>query len=166
MNQLNPKIKVYIAAPWSNKSEAKTAKLTCEDLGLEVTSRWIELPDGVPVREQKDLKLVESEAINDVQDVYRCDILVYLNIQKSEGKAAEFGMALAWGKPIIVVGERTMVFHYLPVPVVSNLNAAIELIRQWESDYYENLTKDSAEVAVEQAAAILEDSAVEAVKEG
>lgn len=162
MNQLNPKIKIYIAAPWKNKEEAKAAKKICEDAGLEVTSRWIELHGDKEKDDPTNIKYFEEEATHDVQDVYRCDILILLNIQKSEGKAAETGMAMAWGKPVILVGERSNIFHYLPVPKVSNLNAAIELIRQWESDYYENLAKDSAGLAVEQAAVILEETVKEA----
>src|SRR3990167_4537398 len=140
MNPLNPKIKVYLAAPWKRKDEAKLGKIQLEEAGLEVTSRWIDLVKGEDVI---DFKFFEEEAIHDVQDVYRADILILLNLEKSEGKSAEMGMALAWNKPVIIVGERSNIFHYLPMPIISNLNAAIELIRQWEADYYKKLEEDN-----------------------
>ena len=144
MSMMNPKIKVYLACPWKRKDEAKLGKIQLEEAGLEVTSRWIDLHGDKEKEDPLDFKYFEEEAIHDVQDVYRADILILLNLEKSEGKAAETGMALAWNKPVILVGERSNIFHYLPMPIVSNLNAAIELIRQWEADYYKKLEEDKA----------------------
>jgi len=158
MNQLNPKIKVYLACPWKNKAEAKLAKAQLEEAGLEVTSRWIELHGDKEKDDPTNIPYFEEEAKHDVQDVFAADILILLNIQKSEGKAVETGLALAWGKPVILVGERSNIFHYLPIPRVSNLNAAIKLIQQCEAEYYKKLANDKT---LEELKAVEED-----VKEG
>lgn len=116
-------LKVYIAAPWIKKADAFAAKGLFELAGIEVTSRWItrETPQEVSDRynagecNESDERHLIEEAINDVEDVVASDVFVILNLEKSEGKATEFGMAYSLGIPTILVGPRTRnIFYYLP----------------------------------------------------
>jgi hypothetical protein len=53
----------------------------------------------------------------DKRGVKMADVLLLINSAKSEGKAVEQGLAIAYGIPIIAVGVRGVlsknVFHYL-----------------------------------------------------
>lgn len=127
---------LYIAAPFLCREQAREAKRFFQDAGFAVTSRWIDTHSTIEdIQNPENITFLQTRAVHDVQDVYQADILVLLNIQTSEGKAVETGLALAWQKPIIIVGQRSNIFHFLPIPIVSTLNAAVELIRQWEAEY-------------------------------
>jgi len=84
-------------------------------MGIEVTSRWldIEVPDnGVGDDALRTL------AQDDIEDVRRADGLVFFSEPVGQGgnggRQVEFGLALAWSKPVIVVGRREHLFHLLP----------------------------------------------------
>jgi nucleoside 2-deoxyribosyltransferase len=131
-------IKIYVAAPWAEKAfKAKEAKEKLEAEGFIVTSRWISFHEEKSADQSGlayDKDVLIREAANDVEDVRDCDIVILLNTQKrgeeTSGKAVETGMALAWFKPIIVVGQPTNVFHWL-MPIVDSVEDAIALIREW-----------------------------------
>ena len=105
-------LKVYVAAPFKYKGYAHDIARRIEkqgDIRFVIQSRWHDL--GVTT---DDKALWETEAHNDVSDVFDCDVMLVLNLEKSEGKAFEQGMAYTLGKPIIIWGEPTNVFHALP----------------------------------------------------
>lgn len=138
--------KVYVAGPWKRKEEAAAARLAFEEAGFAVTSRWIDVSgdfekDGYPTEEA----YFKAQAEYDVKDVIAADILVMLNLEPSEGKMFELGLAMGLYKPSIIVGERTHTFHYLPVPRVSTVGAAIELSKQWIEDYEKSITEEAQE---------------------
>lgn len=56
---------------------------------------------------------IRFQAREDIADVRRADVLVVLNLQKSEGKAVETGIAIAAGIPIVSVGDRSNIFQSL-----------------------------------------------------
>ena len=96
------------------------------EAGFEVTSRWLR-DHG----DSTDPLVLRREAQADWDDVKSADVLVVLNIRKSEGKATEQGLALAHGKKIIGVGlPGNNIFHHLPhytwvndsVGVINTLN--------------------------------------------
>lgn len=129
--------KIYVAAPWADRELAKEAKLKLEADGFEVTSRWIEKHLPKPSDQSGlgyDRVILIQEAGHDVEDVFNADIVILLNTQKrgeeTSGKAVETGMAMAWMKPVIVVGEISNIFHYL-MPVVTTLDEAVALIQSW-----------------------------------
>lgn len=106
-------MKVYIAAPWVHRAYAKEVAEIIRHDGHEVTSRWHDewglMPDDF-VRTEDETR---EEAEKDVEDVQKSDAVLVLNIEKSEGKAVEQGIAIDRHIPVIVVGERTHVFHWL-----------------------------------------------------
>lgn len=68
------------------------------------------MPDCPPYEHQE----LEEQATLDLEGVALCDVFLLLNAAVSEGKAVEMGYALASGCHIIVVGERSNLFHYCP----------------------------------------------------
>jgi len=119
-------MKVYVAAPWEHKIDAGFVAAGLRDQGFELTSRWIDFHG-----DSEDPEILAREAQNDLDDIEAADVLVVLNICRSEGKAVETGFALHANKPVIVAGKRSTIFHHLPrihhVPslCVSDIAAAI-----------------------------------------
>jgi nucleoside 2-deoxyribosyltransferase len=63
--------------------------------------------------------IIRDQAYQDIADVRRADVLVVLNLQKSEGKAVETGIAIAAGIPVISVGPRSNIFQALGAEVAT-----------------------------------------------
>lgn len=95
--------------------------------GYEVSSRWIE-PGH---HEGEDRSAFARE---DMEDVRRARVM----ISRSDpaffrsgrgGRHVEFGLALAWGLRIILVGERENVFHWMPgVELVATFDQAMDAL--------------------------------------
>ena len=108
-------LKIYIASPWLNRTEAAAAQEKFEAAGFEVTAHWIHHHSDAVMGDPKDDQELQQQAIEDVEDIIKSDVFVILNLDLSEGKATEFGMAYGLGIPVILVGERTRnIFYYLP----------------------------------------------------
>lgn len=125
-------MKIYIACPWVHKIAAAATAILVRREGHEVTSRWHDrTTDGLdPAGTDSPFDECRREAIHDVEDVFRSDAVLVLNIEKSEGKAVEQGIAIALHLPIVVVGQRSNVFQYLDnVKVVPTYEAAIQWLQ-------------------------------------
>lgn len=138
----NIEVKIYLAAPWKDKELAKAAADKLAEAGYYITSRWHHVHADKPADSsglEFDPTMLKQEALNDAEDVYAADVFLLLNTQKrgeeTSGKAVETGMAMAWGKPVILVGEPTNVFHYLDIHKVSDIEGAIEVINTWVAEY-------------------------------
>lgn len=110
-------LKVYIAAPWVAKNEALEAQKKFEEAGMEVTSHWIKYHPTVSIEgaDSTDINELQTQAIEDVEDIIKSDVFVILNLALSEGKATELGLAYGLGIPIILVGKRDRnIFYHLP----------------------------------------------------
>lgn len=131
-------MKVYIAAPWARKAEAREAAKLIQAEGWVVTSSWLNEEDrdyGPPGyygatdwRGTDHAKDLAERALQDLKDITRSDLLLLLNLEPSEGKTVETGVAIAEQMGIIVVGKPTNVFHYLPdVVIVHTVQEAINV---------------------------------------
>jgi hypothetical protein len=117
-------VKIYVAAPWKRKADARVAADTLELAGHVVTSRWIDYHGDTDDPEE-----LASEAINDMEDIDEADVFLLLNLEPSEGKAVETGIALVEGLEVIGVGQPSNVFHYLPdILWVDTLAEAIDVL--------------------------------------
>ena len=120
-------MRVYIAAPWVRKHDAIQAGRAFEAAGFKVLSRWFNHEGdpndatGVTCEHQE----VYRQALEDVDDVQRADYLIVLNLEKSEGKAVETGIAIANGIPFICVGPRSNVFQVFAEAMVDSVDDAI-----------------------------------------
>lgn len=116
-------MKIYLASSWARREEARAVRDVLVANGYEITSRWLDVDETTctPV----------DEAANDVYDVLRSTLMVVLNLQKSEGKAFEQGLAFAAGIPCIVVAEEGAkvlhIFQLLPgYTFVPNIAALLQ----------------------------------------
>jgi hypothetical protein len=122
---------VYIAAPWAAKDYAGTVRDRVVAAGIEVTSRWIDFPG-----DSYDPVVLQTEAYNDWDDVLKADGFFLLNLQKrgeeTSGKAVETGIALAVGKPVFMIGEKSNIFQYCDEVIpCEDVDAAISRILSW-----------------------------------
>lgn len=107
-------MRIYIAARYDRRFEMLGVAASLMRVGHEVTSRWIEGGRG------GDSELVAG--LEDVGDLANADCLVTFTEQPERGVAwaarggrhVEFGIALACGKRLCVVGPRENVFHHMP----------------------------------------------------
>ena len=97
----------YLAAPlmrkWKDELEAR---------GHTVTSRWLE---GKVAQNDDERMQYASE---DIEDIKRACTLVVHNNPKYfgtgwGGRHVEYGLAIAWGKDVFIVGGRENIFHHL-----------------------------------------------------
>lgn len=137
---------IYVAGPWKHRTDAASAATYLTVFGHNVVSRWHGLawPDDTD-----DMDILRQEARNDWDDISQANVMVVLNIEKSEGKAVEQGLAMAKGIPIIVVGvERFNVFQYLPqFTFVQSLDTALSLMSIWASVGANGVPRQSTQTA-------------------
>ncbi len=129
------RIKIYLAARYSRREELCGYRTQLQQRGYTVTSRWLNgghqidhagkqiggdgehlVEDGT-AEEAKALR--RHFAVEDVEDVYAADMLIAFTEQPRSGHSrggrhVEFGLAIARGKKVIVVGPRENVFCWLP----------------------------------------------------
>src|SRR3954462_13332354 len=104
-------MKIYVAAPWVRRPEAIEVGKRFVAAGHELTCRWFDhQTDGDPMDSTGvtcNPASIRFQATEDIADVRRADVLIVLNLQKSEGKAVETGIAIAAGIPVVSVGPRS-----------------------------------------------------------
>ena len=126
---------VYLAGPWANRDEVRQAREQLQRAGIQVNAQWldVEMKEGAGDTAESQAAAgydMAAEAKRDLDDIDDSDMIVVMNLQKSEGKAVEQGLALERGMPVVVVGRRTNVFQYLPqVTVVETLEEAIPFVK-------------------------------------
>src|SRR3990167_6344379 len=118
---------IYLAARYSRREELLSYKADLEAAGHTVPARWLlgehQAHDGaleVEAATESMPAVARLFAEEDVEDLRAADLLIAFSEPPRSGNSrggrhVEFGMALAWGKPIIVVGPAENVFHTLPV---------------------------------------------------
>ena len=106
-------MRVYLAARYRRRPELQRRAEELSALGHSVTSRWIR--GSHSISGGLDDPRWARFAQEDFEDVAAADAVVcFLEPGGSGGRHVEFGMALAWGKRTIVVGEPEHLFHTLP----------------------------------------------------
>ena len=105
-------MKIYLAARYDRRWQMLGVASTLERAGHEVTSRWIEGGRG------DDPAVVP--AVEALLDLARADCLVAFTeespifpVAQSGERHVEFGIAVATGKRVCIVGPRETTFHHL-----------------------------------------------------
>lgn len=120
---------LYFAARYGRRDELAHYRAQAEASGHVVTSRWLDGHNwGVADCRDRDFELrgdmppeAAPFAMEDCEDIAQSDCIVsFTEAPETEkgvargGRHVEFGLGLAWGKRMIVVGHRENVFHWLP----------------------------------------------------
>ncbi|HEX5141417.1 MAG TPA: nucleoside 2-deoxyribosyltransferase [Dehalococcoidia bacterium] len=121
---------IYLAGRIRRRDELNRYRADLEAAGIEVTSSWL----NMPVPDEWDANVWSELACIDREDVLRADALVLFaepDRDGGSGRHVEFGMALALGKPIIVVGRIENLFQRLAeIRVVPDWPSALALLTQ------------------------------------
>lgn len=122
-------MRLYLAAPWVCKQQAAEARTRLDAAGFLVSAPWIDQHEDTT-----DPAELRRQANSDIRHVRSAEAFVILNLDKSEGKATELGMALAFGIPIVLVGPRTIniFYHTDAVHQVETLEEAIDALHTIE----------------------------------
>lgn len=115
-------MKVYLAARYSRHSEMRGYASQLRGLGHGVTSRWILGDHEIRTSghaEDEEFQVVW--ALEDWADLSAASVVISFTERPGDiagrargGRHTEYGMALALGKRVLVVGYRENVFHHLP----------------------------------------------------
>lgn len=119
-----------MAGAYSRMHELIQYRKELEDAGHTVVSSWLDeerakAHDAMRVEEATENVPMEAKSFaeQDREELYSADALIIFSEKPFSGvsrggRHVEFGMALAWDKPIFVVGPRENVFYTLDEIVV------------------------------------------------
>jgi nucleoside 2-deoxyribosyltransferase len=120
-------LSVYLAARYSRKEEIKQKAGELEQLGITVTSRWLEeKADPNTTMAVVGEEFCQFVANQDIEDIDRADVFILFSEDPEKafvrgGRHFETGYAYGINKPIIVHGPKENVFHHLNrVVIVDN----------------------------------------------
>ena len=111
-------MRAYVATKISNKDAGVMLAYKLAKLGVEVTSRWMEVEKETRPEERVGKRweaFAREWGANDVEDVVESDAVIILSVPEGmRGTWVEFGIALALNKRIHFIGDRNQtVFTWL-----------------------------------------------------
>jgi hypothetical protein len=111
---------VYIAGQYARRDELRIYQHSFLGRNIHVTSRWL-MEDAALNHSltEFDPEWKRLTALKDYWDIQRADTLIFFAEEPEQqprrgGRHVEFGMALALGKKVLVVGGEENIFHYMP----------------------------------------------------
>lgn len=122
-------MRFYLASNFSSREDMKRHAQELRLLGHIVECRWFTDPDHGSTNE---IEFNRTLANHDWEDLFNSEcMVVFIDGTNSHGgKYVELGLALAWSKPIIIVGERSNVFTYLEnIILVETWEQCMELFK-------------------------------------
>lgn len=123
---------IYLASRYSRRDELKDYADQLMRAGHMVTSRWLygdhQISDDGLSEEGSEAERLWF-AMEDYEDLKAADTIINFtepprSVASRGGRHVEFGMAVAHGHKLIVVGHRENVFHCLPL---------VEFFPDWKS---------------------------------
>lgn len=108
---------IYIATAISRQNEARELRDILQQVGHNVTSRWLDEKNATQIGEGSDDDRA-AIALRNIMDLINSDLVIHITGARdpkaySGGHHFETGWAWAMGKTILIAGERESVFHYL-----------------------------------------------------
>jgi nucleoside 2-deoxyribosyltransferase len=115
-------VKIYLAARYTRNKEMQDVAGLLEKYGHYVTSRWHtgvhSMDDGVEPDSGAGKAQAAQFAQEDLDDLMEANCVISFTeaprTPTRGGRHAEFGYGLAYQKRMVIVGQREMIFHYLP----------------------------------------------------
>jgi len=111
---------VYLAAQYERHPEMRHYRNMLSDIGIKVTSRWIDTHGGTLAEALGEAELNANPergiqfALIDIEDIHEADTMISFTGAGRGGRHVEFGIAWTLSKRLILVGSREHVFHTLP----------------------------------------------------
>ncbi|MBI4029150.1 MAG: nucleoside 2-deoxyribosyltransferase [Candidatus Blackburnbacteria bacterium] len=109
-------VSVYLSSRYKDYRYLQKIREVLNKEGIDVTSQWIYGGQEATAKcgDQEKCRYANQ----DLTDLYAADVLVIWSLPKNFGKGTggrhvELGIALALDKPIILVGKRENIFHWL-----------------------------------------------------
>lgn len=127
-------MRVYLASRFSRREEMVRYAEELKARGHEVDARWLTDPHHRVSGRHEDAEFNAGLAEHDYEDISKCDVLILFNDKDGGrgGRYVELGLALAWGKRVMLVGERTNVFTFLGrVEYAGTFGVALMLLDGW-----------------------------------
>lgn len=114
-------MKLYLAGQYKQKDKLAAVADQLRAAGHTIIAHWLDEPHSpnTTLDQVPDDQLTEY-ALCDLEDIEACEIFVFFSVDPATltlrgGRHVEYGYALRCGKPIIVVGPKENIFHYLPL---------------------------------------------------
>jgi hypothetical protein len=113
-------VKVYLAARYGRRAELCAYRDQLEAVGHRVTARWLSgLHESDNGRDPLNLTDSARFAQEDMDDLSSAEVVIAFTEPPTTtysrgGRHVEAGMALAWGKRLLIVGPAENVFYGLP----------------------------------------------------
>lgn len=106
-------IKIYLAGPSELQLEMKEHRYQLEQKGATIVSTWIDLEN---LNSEDPIELA-GNALNDLLEIRACDIFILFNPAEwanrgTGGRHVEFGFAMLLMKKLIIVGDKSNVYHH------------------------------------------------------
>jgi hypothetical protein len=104
-----------LAASFARQAEIRGYRAELVKAGHVITSRWLDLDPACDSWATELSEASQHQAECDVADVNAARTVVSFTSpgRGRGGRHVEYGLALAWGKELIVVGPREHIFHQL-----------------------------------------------------
>lgn len=134
--EIGGSVRIYLAARYTRREELCRYRDTLRAMGHDVQARWLDgkhqiSDNGTPIGDhgealveghdtsQRNAELRAKFAQDDFEDVSGADAVIsFTEPPRSQanrgGRHVEYGVALALGKRLLVVGHRENLFHWLP----------------------------------------------------
>jgi len=125
-------VKVYLAGSWENRHKIRKMMDRIEKAGHIITTDWTWHDSDNPAT-------LTDYANGDYLGVKRADVLVLDGETRSSGKMTEFGMAIAWNKPVILIGDISNIFKYIGVYAkAKDIDEVIDMLNEMKNEYDKN----------------------------
>ena len=133
-------LRIYLSGQFEDVTLLRRVRDDLTRHGFVITSRWLNgdslEPATASAGEEGSTARLVSIASQDLEDIESADVVVVFNPDVARtigrgGRHVETGYALARAKPVILVGVRSNVFHWLPtVAVIDKWEELIEKLRE------------------------------------
>ena len=113
-------MKFYLASRYDGKLALREIRDKLIAMGHGPCSSWLDEREPLDIQvDDVGPELLQWYALQDVAEILDCDTFVHFQNKNRPnirgGALVEFGIALANEKKLIVVGDRTHIFDFMPV---------------------------------------------------